>query len=314
MGLALRVSSLVCLAALVVAAVAGCGDQAGRAAEPAITASAPSAPLRTVRQPFGPPSGTKTQAAKFVRHLLSTIVLPAGARRLPQRPVPAAFGGTPVDWGEGSGTGLAVSVSGHRLWSLPLPMPAAYAFLRAHPPADEVSGSYGSIGVPGAVTAEDIYALARKVPSGLGTSKLQYMMVPSPAGGSLLLVGVQVYWHPPRPAAEDFVASNFRAVTVWDSIGSPGHGGSTFTAGTIISQVVRRLDEVYIGTPVTFCGIYGITILLHPASPRQPTVYLAGVGCGVFFVQVGSRQEPPLSASTSLINLVRKLLGQPPDP
>jgi hypothetical protein len=269
-----------------------------------------------VIRPVGPPSGSKAEAANFVLHLLSTIILPAGGRRLPQRPVPAAFGRRPADgWGEISGGGLSVSVSRYRLWSLPLSMPAAFSFLRANRPADEVSGGYSSSGLAGVVTSEDVSALARKVPSGLGTSELQYTIVPSRAGGSLLLVAVQVYWHPPRPAAEDFVASNVRAVTVgnYTSRGSPAHS-ATFTARPIIAEVVRRLDDVYIGVPATFCGIYALTIVLHPVSRRQPAVYFTGVGCGVFFVQVGSAREPPLSATTSLVNLVRRLLGQPPEP
>jgi hypothetical protein len=319
MGLARGRARFACAAALVLAAgLSGCGSHpAGHAAQPVSTVSptattATATPTRTVIQPVGPPSGSKAEAANFVLHLLSTINLPTGAKRLPQRPVPAAFGRRPVDgWGEISAGGPSVSASSYRLWRLPESMPAAYSLLRANLPADEVGDGYGSAGLNGVVTSEIISAHARKAPSGLSTSELAYTIVPSQTGGSLLLVAVQVYWYPPRPAAEDFVASSFRAVTVSDSTNASGSTfrGPTLTARRIVAEVVHRLDEVHVGLPATFCGIYFLGIVLHPVSPRQPTVYLSGVGCGVFFVQVGSTKEPPLSASTGLVNLVRSLLG-----
>ena len=314
MGLAPGKSRLVCAAALVLgaAALTGCGsDPAGHAKRPASAATSTSAPTRTVIQPVGPPSGSKPEAANFVLHLLSTIVLPAGARRLPQRPVPAAFGTRPVDgWGEVTAGGPSVSASSYRLWRLPESMPVAYSFLRANLPADEVGDGYGSGGRAGVVTSETVLADARKAPAGIGTSELQYTIMPSQAGGSLLLVAAQVYWYPPRPAAEDFVASSFRAVTVSDSTDPAGR---TFTAPQVVAEIVRKVDGVHVGLPDTFCGIYSLTIVLHPVSPGQPAVYLYGVGCGVFYVQVGNIRVPPLSASLSLVNFARRLLGQRPE-
>ena len=85
MGAVAAVSIMACLA--------GCGSVAARTA----AASGPSRgrPARThdaksSSAPAVPAAGTTAEAGAEARHLLAELVLPAGARRLPQRPVPGA--------------------------------------------------------------------------------------------------------------------------------------------------------------------------------------------------------------------------------
>src|SRR5262249_3981220 len=79
-----------------------------------------------------PPAGTRAGARALAQRLLSELVLPAGTRRLPARPVPSALS-QPAQ-----GLGMAASGTGvdlYRLFRLPMSMGAAQQFERAHPPA-----------------------------------------------------------------------------------------------------------------------------------------------------------------------------------
>jgi hypothetical protein len=285
---------------LAMAGMAGCAGtptgQHGRASRTTDAAA------RAVTRQFGPTPGTKAEAEEFAASQLAAIVLPGGAKRLPQSTVPAAlFEGfaTTVDGGP--------SVSEFRLWSLPVTVLAAGSFLRAHLPVGAVSdGTSYSLADPGA--GESMLVHATRVPDGLGTSELEYSIVPNPAGGTLLRVNAQVFWYPAKPTAEDFIPASFRAVTLGDSVDG-GYSGTSFTARRIVTEVVSLVDQMHVAEPSWSCTMVTLSIVLHPVSARQPTVYLSGYGCGVFFVRVGGQREPPLGLSMSLVILGSRLLA-----
>jgi hypothetical protein len=294
-----------CLAAsacavAVATVIAGCAGVPGprRPARPALTSHAGAVSSGKVTT-AGPLSGSRPQAAQFAQRLLGAVTVPAGAKPVPAGQEPAGlriFGG--------GGPPGGAEVSPFRLCWLPVSMGRAVAFARAHLPAVVRNPGWGvRLGTGGKVVLQHVTAQARTVPAGLEGAFLTYAVVPRRDGTSVLQVSAQVTWYPARPAAEDFAAASFSAVTFT----GPVRGRTvtrTFTARTVIGQVVSLLDAMHVSTaPWPACGMAGsgdgTEVELHPLRGRGQPVYAAFRGCAGYQVQLGGTPEPALGGADS---------------
>lgn len=154
-----------------------------------------------------PAAGTTAEADAEARHLLAELVLPAGARRLPARPVPGALSAP----GQNLGTGF----DQYRLFSLPVSMEAAQQFVQAHLPAGLTSSGTGS-GSDGGGPEYDVVTAdvaPHAVPATIYTAQLVYTIAPGADGGSLLRADAQIIIFPARSAAEYLNPADIRSVT-----------------------------------------------------------------------------------------------------
>ncbi len=303
---------LVVAAGLAGCASAGPGPHAATAAKTGAGKTGAAGTAARVSRPVGPPAGSQAEADTFAARMLSAVILPAGAKRLPLPQEPAYFSHTLM--GRLVQTGTAASP--YRLYRMPVPMSAAIAFVQAHLPAGEVNPASGKELGNGDATVETyVDVSARRVPAGIAQGELEYSVVPARGGRSVLLVYAQVSWYPPRPAAEDFTAASFSAVTL---SADSGHGKTvekTLSSPQLIGEIVGLLDSLHVSTtPPTSCGLLngnGSIVELRPVSSSQPPVY-AESSCGGYQIHLGTTQEPTLQGpDTKLDSLVARLLAVP---
>ena len=309
MGSAGRPSITGAVAAVaIMACLAGCGSVAARTA----AAGGPGQPARThdaksSSAPAVPAAGTTAEARAEARHLLAALVLPAGARRLPGRPVPNAVSSP----GQNLGTGLDV----YRLFSLPVSMDAAQQFVRAHLPTGLTSAGTGwgsSGGMPEyAVVAADV--APRAVPAGIYTAQLVYTIAPGADGGSVLRADAQIIIFPARSAAEYLNPADIRSVTA--SHTAPDAASRTITSRPEIARLARLVDSEHafplglvFSCPAELPPSYRLTFT--PVSASRPTVVIDPGNCmgdGVF--ANGVRQ--PALVDDGLFSLAQRLLPHP---
>jgi hypothetical protein len=271
----------------------------------AVTATAVAAGLAGCAAP--------AEAGGFAQRMLSAVVVPAGSQRLPPRLDPAF-----LRTSAGHMVQNGPSVSPSRLYRLPMPVAAAITFVQAHLPPGEVNPGWGKyfFGPGNSITEQYVYASERNVPPGIDTGVLQYNVVPGPAGTSVLQVSAQVIWYPPRPAAEDFAAASFRAVTV---TGPPGAGrpvARTFSSRRVIGELVGLLDSLHVSTAnLRDCGLLGgdgSALELLPAPGHQPPVHAQWGLCNDYWISLGASSEPPLQGPNAALNaLIARLLRAP---
>jgi uncharacterized protein YceK len=297
-------------AVTIMACLAGCGSVAARTA----AASGPSSgrPARAhdakaASGPAVPTAGTTAEADAEAHHLLAGLVLPAGARRLPQRPVPAAVAAP----GQNMGTGIDV----YRLFSLPLSMDAAQHFVQAHLPAGLTSGGTGwgsGGGAPQyAVIAAD--AAQRALPAGIYTAQLVYTIAPAAGGGSLLRTDAKVMIFPARSAAEYVDPVGIRSVTV--SHTAPDPASRTITSRPEITRLAQLVDGEHafplglaLSCPAELPPSYQLTFT--PVSASRPTVVIDPGNCvGDGVLADGVRQPALLDAG--LLSAAERLLPHP---
>jgi hypothetical protein len=300
---------LVVAAVAVVACLAGCGSTAYRTA----AASGPGGgrtrthDARAASEPGVPASGTTAEAQAEARHLLDVLVLPPGARRLPQKPVPSAVSAP----GQNLGTGF----DRYRIFSLPVSMGAAQQFVQAHLPAGLTSGGtgWGSDGDGPEYYEVTADVAPRAVPAGLYTAQLVYTIAPDPDGGSLLRADAQIIIYPARSAAEYLDPAGIRSVTV--SHTAPDPVSRTITSRPEIARLARLVDSEHafplglvFSCPAEFPPSYQLTFT--PVSASRPTVVIDPANCmgdGVF--ADGVRQ--PELVDTGLLSVTERLLPRP---
>jgi hypothetical protein len=262
---------------------------------------------RTPSAPAGPAAGTTAGADAEARHLLAELVLPAGARRLPARPVPGALSAP----GQNLGTGF----DQYRLFSLPVSMEAAQQFVQAHLPAGLTSSGTGSGsdgGGPGydVVTAD---VAPHAVPATIYTAQLVYTIAPGADGGSLLRADAQIIIFPARSAAEYLNPADIRSVTA--SHTAPDPASRTITSRPEIARLARLVDAEHafplglvFSCPAEFPPSYRLTFT--PVSASRPTVVIDPGNCmgdGIF--ANGARQPGLLDAG--LLSVTERLLPHP---
>ena len=110
-------------------ALAACGS----VTTPPVTGAHPvgSSPAATP----GPVAGSRAEAAALGELLLSRLILPPGAARLPQTPLPPSLSSAAY-----AGADVTPSLDQYQLFALDQPIGAAAAFLAAHVPAGTGEG------------------------------------------------------------------------------------------------------------------------------------------------------------------------------
>jgi hypothetical protein len=294
-------------AVAVIGCLAGCASVAYR---PATAGGRPASPsdARAASAPGVPDAGTPAEAEAEARQLLAMPVLPRGASRLPQRPVPS-----PVSQpGQYLGAGLDM----YRIFRLPMSMEAAQHFVRAHlPPVLTSSGSgWGSQdGVPEFETLT-AGVRPRAVPPGIDIAQLVYTIAPAADGGSLLRADAQVIVFPARSAAEYLNPAGIRSVTV--STTGPDPVSRTITSRPEIARLARLLDGehatplglVY-SCPAELGPSYQLTFT--PVSAGRPTVVVDPDNCMGSAVLANGVRQPSLMG-TAPYSITKRLLPQPP--
>jgi hypothetical protein len=149
------------------------------------------------------------------------------------------------------------------------------------------------------------------VPAGIDCLFLFESLLPQAGGKSVLRADVELDWYPPRPAAEDLIASRFRSASV-----SPrsAAGGAAITGG---QRLIRPLVTVIDSMPATPepgwpCpgAVDNYRVVLTPAVHGQRTVVVWGAPCGVADVTVGGRASLDLNGTDALYALVTRLLKE----
>ena len=289
-------------AAAAAACLAGCGSSAYRAAA-ASGGTARTHAAGASSAPGGPAAGTTAEADAEARRLLDALVLPRGARRLPETPVPAAVSSP----GENLGTGF----DRYRIFSLPVSMDAAQQFVQAHLPAGLTFGNAASSSVGGGPERDMVTAnvAPRAIPAGLYMAVLVYTIAPGPDGGSLLRADAQIIIFPPRSAAEYLDPADIRSVTV--SHAAPDAASRTITSRPEISRLARVADGehafplgLFFSCPAELPPSYQLTFTA--VSATRPTVVIDTGNCGDDVFAGGVRQ--PTLIDAGLLAAAQRLL------
>jgi hypothetical protein len=235
-------------------------------------------------------------------------VLPPGARRLPETPVPSAL--------SAPGGNLGTGFDRYRLFSLPVSMDAAQQFVQAHLPAGLTSGGTGWASDGGGLEYDVVTAdvAPRAVPAGIYMAQLVYTIAPDADGGSLLRADAQIIIFPPRSAAEYLDPAGIRSVTV--SHTAPDPVSRTITSRPEITRLVRLVDSEHafplglvFSCPAEFPPSYQLTFT--PVSAGRPTVVVDPGNCLGDAVFAGGVRQPALM-DAGLLSVTERLL--PPAP
>jgi hypothetical protein len=261
--------------------------------------TAPQAVTTTAVQ-SGPPAGSRAEALAAGSRALAAVALPAGSRRLSARALPKLLG-RPF----GGGTGY---VGPYLVYRMPLAMPAAAQYLRAHLAAGLVSGgiSRGSM-VNGPTTMLSLTSDLQRPPAGIAELQLYENVVPGPAGSSLLLAQALVTWYPPRSAAEYLTAARFRLIRV-TAVPLQGASASVTTAergfAVALADTLDRLPAVPGGLLLHGCPSIVLTyrLVLVPAVRSQPAVVVDANGCQADAMTVGGRTQPSLQDTSNTVS------------
>jgi hypothetical protein len=301
---------LVVAAVAAAACLAGCGSTAYRTAAasgPGGGRAARTHDARAASEPGVPASGTTAEAEAEARHLLDVLVLPPGARRLPQTPVPSAVSAPAQNLGTG--------FDRYRIFSLPLSMGAAQQFVQAHLPAGLTSGGtgWGSDGDGPEYDEVTADVAARAVPAGIYTAQLVYTIAADPDGGSLLRADAQILIYPARSAAEYLDPAGIRSVTV--SHTAPDPVSRTITSRPEIARLARLVDSEHafplglvFSCPAEFPPSYQLTF--SPVSASRPTVVVDPGSCLGDNVLAGGERQPALM-DAGLLSATERLLPRP---
>jgi predicted small lipoprotein YifL len=297
-------------AVAVLACLAGCGSGAYRPAAaggPDAKRAANTHDARAASAPGVPIAGTAAEADAEARHLLAEVVLPGGARRLPQRPVPGAVSQPGQDLGAG--------IDLYHVFGLPMSMDAAQQFVRAHLPAGLTSTGTGW-GSDGGMPEYDELAAdvaPGAIPPGIDVAQLVFTIAPDAGGGSLLRADAQIIIFPARSAAEYLDPGDIRSVTVSTTGQDPV--SRTITSRPEIARLTRVLDgeDAFPLGLVYPCPIEpgaGYQLTFTPVSASRPTVVVDPANCMGDAVFANGVRQPGL-VDAGLFSITQRLLPQP---
>lgn len=256
-----------------------------------------------------PPAGSRPEAAALARLVLARLSLPAGARRLPPTPVPAALQQPTL-------LGLtAASLDVHELFELPQSMSTAASFLAAHKPKNMMLFSSGSAGDAAGPQNQAVSYLTRSVPAGLYEVLLDLTVAPDGYGGSVLRADAQVVWYPPRTAAEYIDPARYRALTITvTTYGTRPHTVRTVvTSPAAIARLADVLDRSQVLPARTISctlGLASYQLAFAVAAHSRPVVVVdaAEWPCEGAQIRVGGRWQPSLQDAASVVSAVDRLL------
>jgi hypothetical protein len=275
------------LAVLAVAVGCASASATGPAPGKAVTART------TAASTGGPHWGTRARSLSLARRLLRTIVLPPGARQLPDKPLPARLRHP------ASTLSAKTLIDRYRLFTLPVSMARAETFLARHPPRGMTLTATGSSGDHNRVTERMVIDTPVKLPPGISAVELVDGIVRAGHSRALLRTDVQVIWFPRRSAAEHLRASSFRAVRVkaWLYGHKVRTKARTFTSKTVIRRLVRLVDRLPASPgAVPLCPIILATyrVTFEPVPGRAGAVVRAE-SCSADSIAVGSAPQPALA-------------------
>jgi hypothetical protein len=258
------------------------------------------------------PAGSQAAAAAAAHQVLSGLVVPAGARLLPERPAPAGLSAP----AEALSAGRSVDV--YRLYRVPLPAEAAAAFLRSHLPAGLVAGGAGQPGAgqPGTVDSASatlvVSAAPRRLPAGIYAMEFVDTIVRVGSGSSLLRADVQVIWYPARSGAEEGLPGPYRSVRL--TVTGSGERPVISTSRSVIGTIEALLGKLP-AAPALIRSCPAITLIyeltLEPARTGQPAVVITTGGCEVDDVSVGGREQPALWDQEDRVLVIAQSLLRP---
>lgn len=300
------------LVAATAVALAACGSVAAPAASgPHVHRGG----TRLVSVSPGPPAGSRAEAARLARRMLSGLRLPAGARRLPSAPVPRPLR-EPGLW-----AGAAAALDLHQLFELRQPVAAVAAVLMAHVPAGMSLGSTGALVEPAGVTSREVGYMPRSVPAGVYMAQLVLTVAPARSGGSWVRADAQVIWFPPRTAAEYIDPARYHVLAIAVDIANPRQ--HTVHKVVMSQAVISRLAEVLDRSPVqpvqvpncpAIFAYYRLAFAVWRHSRPAVVVLAARWPCGGAQIRAGGRRQPPLEDAGAVVTAVDRLLGVTPGP
>jgi hypothetical protein len=244
-----------------------------------------------------PPPGTRSEAAALARLLLSRLILPAGADRLPQTPLPSSLSGA---WY--AGAVVTPSLDQYRVYALAQPMAAAAAFLAARVPAGLAEAGTGQYGNSGDVAEMDVTYVDQHAPAGIAGAQVVVSVVPARSGGSYLRADAQIIWYPPRTAAEYIDPARYHVLSITVLIsGRRSHTvHKVVTSQTFIARLAEALDHMQaepLGTvscPAIFAE-YQLAFSVSRSSRPAVVVSANNAGCPGAGITVDGQQQPLLT-------------------
>jgi hypothetical protein len=282
-------------ASLVLAAAAAL-SACGSVTVPPVTGTPPVGPPSATTNP-GPAAGSRAEAATLARLLLARLILPPGAARMPQTPLPASLSAAAY-----AGADVTPSLDQYQLFALAQPMDAAAGFLTAQVPPGLSRGGTGEGSGPDGVTMREVTDTPRSVPAGIAGAQVVLTVVPAASGGSLLRADAQVTWYPARTAAEYIDPARYHVLSVTVQIGGrrPHTVHQVVTSQAFIARLARALDQMQaepLGTvacPAIFAE-YQLAFSVSRASRPGVVVSSNDTGCGGAGIIVNGRPQPPLT-------------------
>jgi hypothetical protein len=294
------------VAATLVTLTASCGT----AVSPTRVTSRSSAsvPARARQHPPWPPGGSRALARTVARRLLARLVLPAGAH-------PAGRRGAPP---RAEVIGSMSLLDLHRFVALPMPLSAAVAYFRGHPPAGMEASGTGTTSDRGRVTEQDVSFSLRRPRVGITSeTELLVSLAMSRSGGTAMRADAEVIWYPPRSAAEYLRAGSIRSARISASFLNPRprHFGKVATSGRVIARIAALLDGMRAtDNSVMYCPMidasYQVTFTARAGRHR---VVVDATGCARDIVSVNGKDQPPLfDPGNALIKALHRVLALSP--
>jgi hypothetical protein len=292
-------------AVLTAAVLAGCASPAATST-PGATSTA--VPLTNVSTPAG---GAPAQAVGLARQLLDELALPPGVRaiKLPSVPGPAR-----PPWSTAAG-----SVDAGRLMTARQAMADVRAFLLRH---WQVGASVTATGHEDGQTgliAQYLYFDLTPPPSGIDEEDLSIVMMPRPAGGTLIAAYDRVTWFPARTATEHLDARDLRSVTVSALFLNPRPHRltRTVTSATIIAGLASLLNGLQ-AAPDTAMSCPAMTasykLSFDPVEKQAPPVVVSTGICDFVQVAILGISQPALFDEPGAVTAeARQLLRLPPE-
>jgi hypothetical protein len=285
-----RTTRAAAAATVVLLAAAGCGTvryggtPAGRTGRHAATTAMAQTP--------------RAQADALAQTLLGRVRLPAGATRM------TGSGPTVLNQLPGTSAGSPLSADLHSLWKAGQPAGAVYAFLREHVPSGMELNATEQTATWDSVTYDFPGPGGGRLPAALSQASLMVTVTSAGAGASAVRADAQVYWYPPRSAAERIPAA-MRAVTITATVLNPRlHTVSrTFTSPAIVGRLATMLNDAHAVIPGKFgCPLEDVSYKIAFAASAGATPYLTAVygGCMIVQMTVLNRMQPDILAPASL--------------
>src|SRR3954462_6517431 len=205
-------------------------------------------------RPLGPspaaPASPRSRAAAEAHRLLRQATLPPRAVALPSPPSQAA-----------ATTGLMMPavdtvVTVSRYWRVPMPAPAALAWLSAHRPIGLTPFSSSTGGVQGNPSYGAV-GYSEPPPPGLEDPQLQQVVMPIDDRASLVRVDAIVIWLDPRPMRDDAAGLRLRVTRHGGCPTTDAHMVGVTNAGTDLDRSLLPSGQPVGGLICDYVGMNG---------------------------------------------------------